>query len=236
MSCLKKRFYWRNNPEQGIELGSTGGVVDHYINGTVGDKDNNDGLVLKSFNKLDLKFVEKVSIQDNLNSVDVNLTSVNPTGTTRLNIDGHLYATKVFNAVYNDYAECFECDRYIETNTIVQLGFNGMVIPANSMYDLPVIGIVSNSYGFILNGTEEEIKKYAKVAVGMCGTLDVLCNVDFSYDNINKFVALSDVDGVGRIISKDQYYDERLFGQVVGKVIGESELNSKYHRVLIMNT
>ena len=70
-----------------------------------------------------------------------------PTNTTRLNYDGYLYATRVYNAIYNDYAECFESNGLVYNeivNRIVEIGSDKKLKLANEE-SKGVIGVVSDS-------------------------------------------------------------------------------------------
>lgn len=53
-----------------------------------------------------------------LRGVAINTTDTNPTGTSRLNIDGYLHATRVYNAVWNDIADFIE----VEKDTPIRYG------------------------------------------------------------------------------------------------------------------
>lgn len=91
--------------------------------------------------------------------------------------DGDLYPKRCFNAVYADLAECFESsnpeDSKNWTNRIVEIDKDGKVKLA-SLESKRCVGVVSDSYGMILNGAEEEIKSGIKIPVAMSGTVYVL--------------------------------------------------------------
>lgn len=91
---------------------------------------------------------------------------------------GDITAHKVYNAVYNDYAEWFEKDDYNDTfeagDVCVWTG-NG-VKKSSSERDTTVVGVVSNNYGHILGGEEipymeNNNKKF--VPIGLAGRVDV---------------------------------------------------------------
>lgn len=49
----------------------------------------------------------------------VNTTTTMPTGTTRYNCEGYVYATRLYGAVWNDYAEYRACDKALCPGTVV---------------------------------------------------------------------------------------------------------------------
>jgi len=106
--------------------------------------------------------------------------STDPTNTTRLNYDGYLYATRVYNAVWNDVADF---------QTVI-----GEVVPGKCYYDTlegaimctercqkSVIGILSDTYGFGV-GIKEDCEPIAVAGwvlayvVGNCEPGDPLTN------------------------------------------------------------
>ena len=153
----------------------------------------------------------------------------NPTNSTRLNYDGYFYATKVFNAVYNDYAECFETTvNYNECkNRIVEIK-NGKVFIASPESDL-VVGVVSDTYGFVLYGTEEEIKNNIKVPIGVSGTLMVDAEEIIDEKNIGRFVC-SGKEGKARIIPVGEAY--KYEGSIVGKIIDINKEKNQYKIII----
>ena len=154
-----------------------------------------------------------------------------PTNTTRLNYDGYLYATRVYNAIYNDYAECFYSDGLIYSevvNRIVEVDFDGKLSLAKEKSD-GVIGIVSDSYGFLLNGSEEEIENGSKIPIGLAGTLYVDSEDIVDDKNIHRFVC-SGKDGKARVIPKGKAH--KYEGCVVGKIIGVNKEKNQYKIII----
>ena len=99
------------------------------------------------------------------------LVNINPS-------TGNINANKVYNAVYNDYAEWFEKDNYNDTfepgEVCVWTG-NG-VLKSSQENDTTVVGVVSNTYGHILGGEkfqnmEDNKKKF--VPIGLAGRVTV---------------------------------------------------------------
>jgi len=152
-----------------------------------------------------------------------------PTNSDRLNYDGYFYATRVYNAVYNDYAECFKAAEYenIPKNRIVELKNNKVYIA--SPESNAVIGVVSDSYGYMLYGSEEEIKSGLKIPVGMAGTLFVDSEENVDVININKFVC-SGIDGKARVINFGEAY--KYEGCIVGKII-DIDYSKNQYKLLI---
>ncbi len=107
-----------------------------------------------------------------------------PTSSTRLNYDGYLYATRVYNAVYNDYAELFEKadpdEEICPGDVIVKVpGKNGYTKSYKTGDNL-VVGVASDQYGHLIGGTgNEEYDKKHFIPIGLCGrnVVKVLGNV-----------------------------------------------------------
>ena len=90
---------------------------------------------------------------------------------------GDLYPVRCFNAAYADLAECFIpedksgiYDKW--KNRIVEITDNEEVILAKNNSNR-CIGVVSDTYGYILNGTQEDIDNGNKIPVAMSGTVYV---------------------------------------------------------------
>lgn len=97
-----------------------------------------------------------------------------PTGTTRLNYDGYLYATRVYNAVYNDYAEYFErgCD-YIEPGDVIMVDDDGRYVKAIGAYNKRVVGVCSNTYGMCIGGRGDGHDDENFIPVALAGRVSV---------------------------------------------------------------
>jgi hypothetical protein len=88
-----------------------------------------------------------------------------PDSTVRLNYDGYFYATRIYNAVYYDYAEKFEVDGERIYGRIYTVNPDtGHLILTNKNHQKP-IGISSNSYGFLLKDQIDGIE------IGLAGTV-----------------------------------------------------------------
>ena len=94
--------------------------------------------------------------------------TTDPTNTDRLNYDGYFYATKVYNAVYNDLAEFMEFSGEAEPGDVMVQIKNNLV--KSSKRAMPnVIGVYSDSFGFALGAD----KKENKIPIGLSGKVRV---------------------------------------------------------------
>lgn len=167
---------------------------------------------------------------DAIATVPVYTGTTNPTSATRVNINGYLYATRIYNAVYNDYAECFDntdLDYDKVKNKIVEITDDDKVRLGNNN-SIRVVGVVSDSYGHMLGGTEEEIENGKKIPVGIAGKLYVDSKDIVDINNIGKFVG-SDDEGYAKVLS-----DDFKSGTVVGKIIGIDKENNRYKLLLVI--
>lgn len=100
-----------------------------------------------------------------IRGVSATLGTTNPTGSTRLNIEGHLYATRVYNSVWNDIADFIE----VEKDTPIQYGrvyikdAQGHKI-ANAYAQKGSLGIASDTLGFGV-GQKENVPQIP-IAIG----------------------------------------------------------------------
>ena len=157
--------------------------------------------------------------------------SVRLTGTANtLSCSGTFSATKVYNAVWNDYAEWFERDNkneQLEAGDILAWGNNGVVKATNIQKN--VVGVFSDPYGHIVGGKELEnmednIKNF--VPIGLMGRVNVKVK-----GKVNKgdFIILSsDTPGVG-------VAGNFIPGIVVGKAL-ENHDSDSIDRISILIT
>jgi len=130
-----------------------------------------------------------------------------PTGTTRLNWNGYLYATRVYNAVYNDLAEFMDKDKNDNASpgdVLVQTE-NGLV-KSFKIADKAVVGVYSDSYGYALGASDIE----NKYPVGLCGVLFVKVREELEIGNLL-------VSGENGFAIKSNGTEPR--GTIIGKVI-----------------
>ena len=136
------------------------------------------------------------------------------------NIDtsGTITGARVYNAVYNDYAEVFEKSReeIIEPGDIVCIREDGLVHKVELMSDInSIVGICSNTEGVLLGG--KDLDEDQKCIVGMVGKIWVKTNnpyltpgqlvkalpngtVDYTNNRQEKFgVVMSTVNEEGKV-------------------------------------
>lgn len=100
--------------------------------------------------------------------------AVAPTGSTRLNYNGHLYATRVYNAVFNDYAEYFEKGQNAEPGDVVMCDEDGdKYVKSNSEYSKLVVGVYSDTYGHLLGGNGNDDDEENFMPIGLSGRVNV---------------------------------------------------------------
>jgi len=94
--------------------------------------------------------------------------TTDPTNNTRLNYDGDFYATRVYNAVYNDFSEKFESDEEELPGRVYVTKSDGMIGLSRKRADKSVIGVCSDRYAFIIRSTLD-----GGIPIGLAGTLEV---------------------------------------------------------------
>lgn len=219
----------------GIELGRTDGTastpyIDFHSGATSCDYDTR--IIASGGNgtsgKGDLEIIAN-SLKIN-GGASFNTTTTNPTSTSRINCEGYFYATRVYNAVYNDYAEYFEKDENLEPGDIVIKNPHGEgYVKSRYEFDDLVVGVVSDEYATCIGGEgkEDDEKKYSPV--GLAGRINVKIK---GKCKIGDLVVASDIPGVGMAIDKKQY----IPGTVIGKVLENKYTDEiKRVRMLIMN-
>lgn len=132
---------------------------------------------------------------------------------------GDIRANRVYNAVYNDYAEWYEKDdinEVIEPGDVIEMNpSTGRFRKSTSKYSQTVVGVCSDSYGHILGGDklekmEDNNKKY--IPIGISGRVKVKV-----YDR----VSIGDIlvaDSNGHARKADSY----IAGTVIGKALSNS--------------
>lgn len=127
-----------------------------------------------------------------------------------LKCKGNVRASRVYNAVYNDYAEYFPRGEETEPGDLVALDLDSQeekYIKARNGF--PVVGVHSNEYGHIIGGEEKppelehitsdeyNIKKY--IPVGLCGR----CKIKIIGKILKgQKIIVSDIPGVGRAYNR----------------------------------
>ena len=140
-----------------------------------------------------------------------------------LKSNGDLYPNRCFNAVYADLAECFISDNKELSlswiNKIVKILPNGKATLAEEE-DVCCIGVVSNTYGLVLNGNQDEIDSGYKIPVAMAGTVYVIAETP-NAGKIGDFVCAGQ-EGKARITDN--------FKLIVGKII---EIKDNLYKILV---
>ena len=142
---------------------------------------------------------------------------------------GGLYATKVYNAVWNDYAEWFEKENIkekFEPGDIV-IWKNKGVTKCYSNNDSCVVGICSNTYGHIIGGEElddMEDNKNKFVPIGLKGRVKAKVIGEVKTGDL---IVTSDFKGCGKVNNNAQQ------NQIVGKSLESSE-NKKVKLITIL--
>jgi hypothetical protein len=83
-----------------------------------------------------------------------------------LNVGGDIMATKVYNAVWNDYADWFDVGHGIEIvpGKVYVLSKNGTVFQSSQYNQKGIIGIVSDTYGNSVGIKEGQIQLPISIA------------------------------------------------------------------------
>ena len=144
-----------------------------------------------------------------------------PSGTTRINLDGYFYATRVYNAVFNDVAEYFRKDpnSTAEAGDVLVMTENG-IRPATKRGDKSAIGVFSDSFAIALKQEYQELG----YPVGITGTVKVKVKEPLKISD----VLVSDFDGYA---TKKRWYHSR--SAIIGKVL-ETKTTREPERILIL--
>lgn len=143
---------------------------------------------------------------------------------------GELTATKIYNAVWNDYAEWFEREdesEVIEPGDVCVWTGNG-VSKSSKSNDKAMVGVCSDSYGHILGGEalenmEDNNRKF--VPIGLKGRISV--NVIGEVE-IGDLLVTSDIPGCAEV------NNDAPQNCIIGKALqGSNDINKKKITVLI---
>lgn len=119
-----------------------------------------------------------------------NTDTTNPTATSRINIHGYLYATRVYNAVWNDIVDFIDTKEQIE----IELGkaycrsSDGHHAPSSSYMPSGLLGITSDTYGFGVGHKSDTTTTQLPIAIGGI----VLAHVDKEYETGTPLTATYD--------------------------------------------
>lgn len=120
---------------------------------------------------VNLDIVGELKIRGAARSAGVFYTGgTNPLSSNRMNYDGNFYATKIFNAVYNDLAEYFLIDGEAGVGLVYVASGAGKVKLSGKRADKAAVGICSDSAAFVM---KEEYKDKG-VLIALSGTVKAL--------------------------------------------------------------
>lgn len=124
-------------------------------------------------------------------------------------LDGFLYATRVYNAVWNDYAELFRSNKdEIDAGCVVYANKDGTV--ASTGNPRCAVGVVSDRYGHLIGGNGDPHAK-GWVPIALCGRVPVkVCGSV----NVGDLLAAKS-DGSARRARLPFDY-----GRIIGKCVG----------------
>lgn len=133
--------------------------------------------------------------------------------------DNTIRGSKIYNAVWNDYAELFERGEETEPGDIICLDTTStkeQYIKADSS-SKRVIGVHSDTYGHLIGGEEldnyeDNFKKF--IPIGLAGRVNV--KVKGKVD-IGDYIVPSDEKGIGRVYNKDIDDRDMIIGYLVEK-------------------
>jgi hypothetical protein len=149
--------------------------------------------------------------------------------TGSLTMKGDLVAARVYNAVYNDYAEYFlKDDNTLKPGDLVITNPDGDgYVKSRHAYDKLVVGVYSDDYAQCIGGEGKETDKENYAAIGMAGRVRV--KVIGKVEKGDLLVS-SDIPGVA-MVSK-----EYKLGTIIGKVLENSNEDSiRRIQTLILN-
>jgi hypothetical protein len=116
---------------------------------------------------------------DKVDGVNFHQDTTDPSGTTRLNMDGHFYATKVYNAVWNDIADYITVEDECEIEYGKAYIYNGKEHKKTQKYaQKGVLGIASDTVGMGV-GRKDNSMNQLPIAIGGF----VLAYCDKEYDS-----------------------------------------------------
>lgn len=144
-----------------------------------------------------------------------------PSSTTVGKYDGYFYATRVYNAVYNDYAELFHCVRPVSVGHLAYATKEGVTCTGKSK---TAIGIVSDCYGHLLGGEgNPDDPNFVPIAVAGRVPLEIKGNIE-----IGDMVQATK-NGLGK---KAHKFTNR--NKIIGKVVGsDPKGRNNYMEVLV---
>lgn len=165
------------------------------------------------------------------NDDDKLIIDVTNTEEKLVKVSHDLTAKRVFNAVYNDYAELYEKDdieEEIVPGDVIELNPDtGKYRKCKIFQSKLVVGICSDSYGHLIGGDEDKTVKEnleTYIPVGLCGR--VYANTDDENCKPGDLVIATDEGKVTTIQNKH-------FASVLGKILGKCLSTPEDGKVLI---
>ena len=148
-------------------------------------------------------------------------SGVAPSSTTVGKYDGYFYATRVYNAVYNDYAELFHCVRPVSVGHLAYATKEGVTCAGKPK---TAIGIVSDCYGHLLGGEgNPDDPNFVPIAVSGRVPLEIKGNIE-----IGDMVQATK-NGLGK---RAHRFTNR--NKIIGKVVGlDPKGRNNYMEVLV---
>ena len=153
--------------------------------------------------------------------------STAPSSTNRLNYNGYLYATKVFNSVYNDYAEYFEkSNGEFEAGDVIAADEEtGKYRKSIGEFDNTVVGVFSDDFAHCIGGNGDGNDDQNFIPVGLAGRVKVKV---IGSVKVGDLLVSSSIDGVAMSGDKS--------GCVIGKALeSSSDIKIKKIKMLILN-
>jgi hypothetical protein len=156
--------------------------------------------------------------------VNFHTGTTDPTGTTRLNMDGYLHATRVYNAVWNDIADFIEVPQttIIEYGKVFVMDEEGNYGASRNYCPAGIMGIASDTYGFGV-GQKQDMKQIP-IAIGGF----VLAHIDKQYAPGTPLTATED----GKL-TEIKITDKRDYPERIVATYWKPEPNAHWNGVLV---
>lgn len=235
----------RTNPillkgEVGIEVLDN----ENHLNIKVGDGNTRFSELPSIYNSLPIASNSKLGIVKVGQGININaegkisvtdfLPTTGGTITGNLVVSGDITGARVFNPVFNDYAEYFKkspsCPEVVDAGEVVvlddQYDYESYTISShvkgNYFRKYVVVGVVSDSYGHIVggDGTPDDTKNYLPVA--LAGRVNVKVDKDLS---IRRGDTLMYSSNLNKVIVKD-YFSKQVNCTKLGIVVDISKRDS----------
>ena len=154
--------------------------------------------------------VKAVPLADKSTAGQFDYTAANPTASNRLNYNGQFYATKIYGAVYNDYAEYRDSISSFEAGRVVSINQDGLFELSKDRLQ-PVSRVVTNTFGMSIGKDFNNIQNPIAVA----GRALVYIDCPISKELIGKPIC-SGKDGKASVMTREEViqYPDRMIGVV----------------------